>query len=84
MLSTLTSTRSSVSASYRLRPATGPQVCGLRPSVRAVQLTYAIVFFDRSHDRVVATTLMNATVARELLAAVATSEWTIPQSCEHF
>jgi hypothetical protein len=31
----------------------------------------------------VATTFMNATVARELLTAVATSEWTI-QSCEHF
>jgi hypothetical protein len=83
MLSTLTSTRSSVSASYRLRAATCPQVCGLEPSVRAVQLTYAMVFFGVEIAAMVATTFMNATVARELLTAVATSEWTI-QSCEHF
>ena len=81
MLSTLTSTSASVSASYRVWSATGPHVRGLRRSVRAVQLTYAIVFLiGVTIVAVVATTLMNATVGEELLAAVATSEWTIPQS----
>jgi hypothetical protein len=48
-------------------------------------MTHPIVFLDRAPDRGgVATTLMNATVASEPLAAVATSVRTIPQSCEQF
>ncbi|PZS00798.1 MAG: hypothetical protein DLM67_00460 [Candidatus Nephthysia bennettiae] len=59
-------------------------MCELRASVRAVQLTYAIVFLiGITIAAVVATTLMNNTVARELLA-VAMSAWAILQSCEHF